>query len=144
MGLGSKVYVDSNIIIYIVEREPRYYTSLASLLAAAAQGQLQIVTSEISILECLVLPLRLGNQAMVNAYLQMFSQTDLVAVPVSRDVMIEAAVLRAQHVALRTPDAIHWATAKVEQADRLITNDQNLLRLAGAFAVDPSQLTLET
>lgn len=143
MGLGwvgKKIYLDSNIIIYIVEREPRYYANLAGMLAVAAQGQLQVITSDLSLLECLVLPLRVGNQAIINAYLQMFTQSDLICVPISRDVLTESAALRAQHPALRTPDAIHWATARIQRVDYLITNDQTLLRLAAGFAIPPDQL----
>lgn len=141
-SLGNTIYIDSNIIIYIVERAPRYYASLASLLSASAQGLARVITSELSVLECLVVPMRTGDQAMVSAYLQIFSQTDLSCIPINRDVLMEAAQLRAQYPALRTPDSIHWATARIEGADRLLTNDQNLLRLAAGFAIDPSQLTI--
>ena len=57
-NLAGTLYLDSNIIIYLVEQEPRYYPLLSSLLARANSGQIQLVSSELAILECLVIPLR--------------------------------------------------------------------------------------
>jgi hypothetical protein len=55
------VYVDANAIIYRVEAvQPYLYTS-APLWDALRAGHLQVITSELSLLEVLVKPLQLGN-----------------------------------------------------------------------------------
>ncbi len=48
-NLAGTLYLDSNIIIYLVEQEPRYYPVLSSLLARANSGQIQLVSSELAI-----------------------------------------------------------------------------------------------
>ena len=48
-NLAGTLYLDSNIIIYLVEQEPRYYPLLSSLLARANSGQIQLVSSELAI-----------------------------------------------------------------------------------------------
>jgi len=57
-SLSGTLYLDSNIIIYLVEQEPRYYPILSALLTKANAGEVQLICSELAILECLVVPLR--------------------------------------------------------------------------------------
>lgn len=45
--------------------------------------------------------------------------------------MARAARLRAEVLSLRTPDAIHVATAKVAGGDAFVTNDKGLCQVAG-------------
>lgn len=58
----------------------------------------------------------------------------LEVVPVSRDVLIEAARLRAV-ANLRLPDAIHGATATLTGCETFLTNDRRLLAIPGIDVV---------
>jgi predicted nucleic acid-binding protein len=49
--------------------------------------------------------------------------------PVSRDILIEAARLRAQHPTLKLPDAIHAASVIAYQSAYFISNDARFRQL---------------
>lgn len=122
------VYVDTAPIIYSVEENPEYSDLLLPLWEAAAKKTIKVVTSELSLLETLVLPLRNGDKDIANAYEDFLSGTDISLVAISFAVLREAAGIRATHN-LKTPDAIHAATAIHIGCKQLITNDMDLRRV---------------
>ena len=116
------VYVDAQILIYTVERFPAYIDALLPLWQASRTGQLEIVTSELSVLEVMVGPMQTGNQHLIDAYERLVTGTEIRLVPVDMTVLMAAARLRAE-TSLRTPDAIHAATAALANCETFITND---------------------
>jgi predicted nucleic acid-binding protein len=127
----GRVYVDSVVLIYSVERNPFYAGLLRRFWAAVAASAVEVVTSELSILETLVDPLRRDDVAVVAEYEEFFELPAAQLWPVDRQVLREAAELRASHRGLRTPDSIHAATASVGQCRSFFTNDRALARLPG-------------
>lgn len=119
---SGSVYVDAQIVIYTVERFPRYVDAVLPLWQASTAGQLEIVTSELSLLEVMVGPMKTGSQHLIDAYQELLTGTEIGLVPIDTQVLLEAARLRAK-TSLRTPDAIHAATAILAGCDTLITND---------------------
>lgn len=137
---GNSVYLDTNIWIYALEGFPAFAQELATLFQAIDQGQLAAVTSELSLSEVLVKPIQNGNTAQQDIYKQAISSTStLQVVPVQRDVLIEAATLRAT-VNLKLPDAIHAATAISTQCSTFLTNDQRFQVVSGFQTVLLSQV----
>ena len=88
------------------------------------------MTSELARLESLVLPLRSGNEKLVEAFNSYIDTACKDALELSRPVMEAAADLRARHGFLRTPDAIHLAAAIEGKCDVFLTNDHRLDRLS--------------
>jgi predicted nucleic acid-binding protein len=123
---GETVYVDAQVIIYTVEPHADYIHLLEPLWQAAKDGSIKVVSSELSLMETLILPIRAANTALQSAYEQVLTQGELTLLPVSDQVLREAAALRAQHASLRTPDAIHAATAVLHKCSLLVTNDLGL------------------
>jgi len=120
---GAKVYLDANILIYIVEKHPQWGGLLQTLLEAAHLRRLTLMTSHLSVLECLVIPTREQNNQLIQAYREHLFESDLVLLAITLDVIQTAVNLKASHVGLKTPDAIHLATAMLHQADLVLTND---------------------
>ena len=83
---------------------------------------MEIVTSQLSVLEVMTGPLKTGSQHLVDAYEELLMGTEIRLIPVDMQILRDAANLRAQ-ASLRTPDAIHAATAALVNCDLLITND---------------------
>jgi predicted nucleic acid-binding protein len=140
--IKGTLYLDSNIIIYIVEREPRSYPILSAILARANTGQIKLLSSELAILECLVVPLRNQDDELIRDYSNILLSSDIKLFPVSVDVLLEAARLRALNPRLRIPDAIHWATAILGQANYLLTNDADFLRFLGTLGLGIQDIQL--
>jgi predicted nucleic acid-binding protein len=126
---AGTVYVDANAIIYRVERIEPYLSASAPLWDALDQGTVQVETSELTLLEVLVKPLRDGNATLV-ALLRavLLGTAGLHCLPVSLQVLELAADLRAQY-GLKTPDAIHAATAQVLGCACFVTNDVGFRRV---------------
>lgn len=59
---GGSIYRDTSVVIYTVQRNPAYAAALRPLWEAVLAGKNQIVTSELTILECLVAPYRLNDK----------------------------------------------------------------------------------
>ena len=128
---GERIYLDTNIIIYAMEGYPEYVSSLSSLFAAIDEGKLVAVTSELTLAESLVKPMMDDNAHLQNIYLESIQSSDsLSVIPVNRQILIEAARLRAKSDMLNLPDTIHLATAHVHQCDFFLTNDKRLKALS--------------
>ncbi|MBV6417056.1 MAG: hypothetical protein CMLOHMNK_01689 [Steroidobacteraceae bacterium] len=127
----KRVLLDTSLWIYHFEAHPRFGTPADRILGDLEAGRFTGIASELMLLELTVLPLRQGRQDIADEYellLARFPNLDLV--PVSREILLEAAALRAAH-GLRTPDAVHLATAVVANASAIVTNDAAWPRLPG-------------
>ena len=124
----GEVYLDSSSLIYSVERHEPYLGLLAPVWQEAERGQLQLVSSELALAEVLVRPVRERNEELISRYQEVFASADVRLVPASRRTWEDAARLRADY-GLRTPDALHAATALQEHCDLFITNDADFRRV---------------
>lgn len=125
------IYLDTTVVIYAVELHQRYRPLLAPLWRDARLGRLMLVTSELTLLEALVTPIRAGNTRLQRGYDRMLCCSCVVARPISRAVLRLGAELRAAAPPLRTPDAIHVATAQLESCTTFLTNDRRLRGVPG-------------
>lgn len=106
-----------------------FVDELTRLFESFDEGNLRAVTSELTLAEVLVRPFIDGNTQRQTAYQQALQSSDVFeVVPVSRDILIEAARLRSV-ANLRLPDAIHGATARLTGCETFLTNDRRLLAI---------------
>ena len=128
--LGHRVYLDTNIFIYIVEGYELHATAIKALLAALDAGDIVAVTSELTLAEALVKPLRDENASTAVAYQKLLRPSaGLRTLPVSREILEEAAGIRAaNNVSLA--DAIHLSSYVNGDCDSFLTNDKSLKGVA--------------
>ena len=94
-----------------------------------------VVTSELTVMETLVKPFQTQDQALEAACRAvLFSTSDVLLVPVSRVILEQAARLRAS-TGLKTPDAVHAATALDAGCTLFVTNDAAFRRVTGLNVV---------
>jgi predicted nucleic acid-binding protein len=123
---GDYVYLDSNVFIYAVEGFEKYAALCSIILDSIEEMRTHAITSELTLAEVLVLPLKEGNGTAVAKYEGLIkSQYDLKLIPISRDILREAARLRAS-TGIKIPDAIHVATALAHGAEFIFTADRGL------------------
>jgi predicted nucleic acid-binding protein len=115
-------YIDANPIIYTVETHPVYGPLLQPLWQAALTRTIEVVSSELVLLETLVGPLKSGITQLERDYEQALLGTDMRLIPITQPILREAARLRAT-TRLRTPDALHAATALQAGCALFVTND---------------------
>jgi predicted nucleic acid-binding protein len=120
MGL---VYVDSCVLIYAMEQDPLFGEAARNCLASQLAQNLQLAISPMVQLECLVHPLARQQGELIiryQAWLQTFQWLSINDTTFAR-----ATELRASH-GLKTPDALHLATALQHGCVALISNDKRL------------------
>jgi predicted nucleic acid-binding protein len=117
------VYADAQVFIYSVECHPKYAPILRPLWESVASGRLEVVTSELTLLEALIGPLKKGDPVLEHDYELFFAGGGIRLFPITASVLREGARLRATLNSLRTPDAIHAATASSCHSTLVITND---------------------
>jgi predicted nucleic acid-binding protein len=128
---GSAVYLDANSFIYTVEHIEPYQTQLDSVWQLVQNGQLRVLTSELTLLEVLVKPLRDQRRDIEDAFREVLQRSpDVHLLPITLRIIERAAHLRAT-TNLKTPNAIHAATALEHDASQLITNDPAFRRVPG-------------
>ncbi|MEH2013433.1 type II toxin-antitoxin system VapC family toxin [Nostoc sp.] len=117
------IYIDTPVVIYSMEWNPDYYSLLQPLWLKFQTGEIQIISSELILMEALVLPLRNNDTFLINAYEELLLSQNMQLVPISQSILRQAANLRAT-TNLKTPDAIHAATALSVNCNQFITNDK--------------------
>lgn len=117
------VYLDTAPVIYSIEKHTDYSELLDPLWAASESGQVQIVSSELILLETLIGAIKRNDQQLIADYDRVLTASEMNLIPISVALLRDAARLRAT-INLKTPDAIHAATALDSGCVQLITNDR--------------------
>lgn len=123
------IYLDSCLVIYLVEEHVRWGETVAGLLDEKASRGFAV--SPLVKCECLVGPIRSGNATLHREYRELFDEFTLLPMP--EIVFLRAAELRA-HSRIKLPDALHLACAEYDRCDELWTNDDRLTRVSHALA----------
>ena len=127
---SGAVYLDANGFIYSVERTEPYRTLLEPMWQQARAGDFDIVSSELIVSETLVRPLREGNTVVEMFLRSLFNAHEVNLAPATRELWENAARIRAD-TGLKTPDALHAATALRTDCALFITNDTDFRRVQG-------------
>jgi predicted nucleic acid-binding protein len=122
------VYVDVNAVIYAVEKVETYASLLQPLWVKANRGELNIVTSELTWLESLTKPIRDGNTILEKLFRAFLSAREITMIPATLSIWEQAARLRG--LGLKTPDALHAATALASGCTMFLTNDAGFQRVS--------------
>ncbi len=136
MGMSVlHVYFDSCLVIYLVEEHPTFAPLVETRLASQAQTASVIIqVSELTEMECLVMPLRKRNLPLLDKFRQWFEKVKVLSF--EREIFRRAAQMRADFAALKTPDAIHLAAALHHGCNEFWTNDDRLSHIAPGLVKD--------
>ena len=130
LGEGP-VALDTVIFIYWIEENPAYLSQVEPLFRAVDRGEIEVVTSAITLLEVLVVPYRAGKVALADRYEQLLTRAaHLRLIDVDRQQLRAAAQIRAVH-GIRTPDALQLAAGLAARATTFVTNDRRLPSIPG-------------
>jgi predicted nucleic acid-binding protein len=126
MGKIADVYVDANILIYIVEGNKALASDLKQIVEALDAGVLQAVTSELTLAEVLIGPLRQRDPVLAETYRSLLRSSRVIrTVPVSAAILERSAAIRCNSMT-SLPDAIHLATAELAGCKYVLTEDRQL------------------
>ena len=126
----SAIYLDSCIVIYLIEGPDSFREVCYRALAAWKTDGVPLCFTGLTRLECRVSPMRKGQQQVLEEYDNFFNLPETRQLSISDHVFEIATELRAFQN-LKTADALHLATALHHGCTEFWTND---LRLKPAAA----------
>jgi predicted nucleic acid-binding protein len=117
------LYLDTNILIYLLERHERFSDIVAKKLDDfTSNGNGTLVTSVITVTEFLAATASSSLETLQRVPRLKFIELD--------EVLAEQAGLIKRQNHLQIGDAIHLATAMQAEAESFFTNDKRLARIA--------------
>jgi predicted nucleic acid-binding protein len=130
-----RIYLDTNIFVYAMERPKGMDPLIADLLVDILElkghgGPPPLATSALFLAEVLVVPYRENRGQLVADYEGLLTGTsDIDIVPITASILRSAARLRSKTSSIKLPDAIHLATATELECTHFLTADRELIRL---------------
>ena len=118
---NALVYLDASPLIYSAEKIQPYWSLLHPVWQAAQNGEITLLGSELLLLEVLVKPVEVGDSILEHTFRELLMAREIDLVPISMAILEQAVI--------KTPDAIHAATAVSTSCDLLLTNDADFRRL---------------
>jgi len=123
---GKKSLLDTNLFIYLFESHPDYQEKVAELIQHLDSIRCEIITSELTLAECLVKPFADKDVGSQDHYENNIKTSDFLKVmSVSRNTLIKAAELRGLYKN-KLPDSIHLASAIEHNCDVFVGNDKRI------------------
>lgn len=125
------VYLDSCIVIYLVEPHVEYSAIIRREILR--RGTVFFCVSPLVAMEVLVRPMRDRNEILTRRFHQYLAAQQMLSMS---DGVFEIALnLRVNH-GLKIPDALHLATAVIHGCSEFWTNDNRLITVAPKLAVN--------
>ena len=121
LGNGP-VYLDASAFIYSVERINPYRTLLEPMWHRAQSGRFTVVSSELVVSEILVRPLWEVMQSPNRYFVLLLGSNEVRLIAATRPLWEQTARLRAE-TGLKTPDALHAASAMQAGCTLFLTNE---------------------
>ncbi len=126
----ERLFLDTAPVIYLVEQNPRYDDVVRRIFRAIDEGSIIVVTSPITLAECLVVPYRSNSTAMERQYIERITRgRNTVFTSIDEHIARHSAQLRARYQ-LRLADALQAAVALQAGCDAILTNDTIFSRVA--------------
>ena len=139
-----RVYLDSNVFVAAFENVGAHSDHAWWIIHAIENGEIIGATSEMTLAEILVKPLEIGNTELAAGYEEMINTAPgFEVLPVRRDILVNAAGLRAQRSSIRLPDAVHIATASALSCSFFVSDDRRLPLPEGIKLLPVNPFTLD-
>lgn len=123
---GKSVGVDTSIFIYFIEKSPDYNKFLRDFFKMNENGDFEIVTSTITLLELLVMPFKQSRLDLGDKYKKILEKSGHIElINLNPEIAEISAKIKAKN-GIRTPDAIQIGTSIYCNTDYFFTNDRRL------------------
>lgn len=130
------ISLDTNIFIYALKKNDPKHEAAKNLLEQIKEVKPMAFISVLLIEEFLIHVYKQNREKDIPAILDFITLGGLCnVVDVNRQIAMSAAKLRALHTSLRTPDAIHLASATLAGAKVFITTDKRLPEKVGRLKI---------
>ncbi|MBI4038929.1 PIN domain-containing protein [Candidatus Daviesbacteria bacterium] len=133
---SSKISLDTNILISALKRNHPKNEAARELIEQIKKIKPFVFISVLVIEEYLIHVYKQKQEKQIPNILNFITLEGLCSViDVNRQIAMSAAKLRVMYLSLRTPDAIHLASAIESGAETFITTDRKIPRKIGKLTV---------
>jgi predicted nucleic acid-binding protein len=121
----ARVFWDTNLFIYLFERNAEWSPRVVELRRKMLARRDALLTSYLTIGEVIAKPKQLGNLMLEKSYLNFFSSGSVELVAFGMDAAKQYGDIRSRE-RIRPADAIQLACASAAGTDLFVTNDNRL------------------
>lgn len=127
--MGKIIGIDTALLIYLFEDSVDFADASAKIMKKVEDGKYSAIFSCIGMIELMTGPKKLGRIDLAHEYkVRLMEFPNLRIIGINENIVDIASTLRAKY-GIRTPDAIHIATAIDGGANSFITNDKLLQKI---------------
>jgi predicted nucleic acid-binding protein len=131
----TRILLDTAPVIYLVEKSPVYIGLLKRFLTLREEMSLTLITTPITLAECLIHPQKLGRDDLVTAYrTAIVESANTRFMNLGSEDAIEAGRLRSEYN-LPLADAFQAAVAVRSKCNAILTNDRQFARITEVRAI---------
>jgi predicted nucleic acid-binding protein len=120
---GQRVYVDTNIFIYFLERHDRYFEGVLPFFQLFNDGLSIAYTGDAVVAETLYKPYQINDTLRVSELKEFFNNDEFITVLPHSKKVFELAAELAPKRGMKLIDALHYATATLAGCKFMLTND---------------------
>ena len=136
----NRLFLDSAPVIYYIDMNPAYFAVIDGVFDWIESNSIRVVTSPVTLAECLVLPIRQNNRPQQQLFIDIITAQDTADfVEITSAIARNAAEIRARYN-LQLPDAFQIATALEAGCEAFLTNDVQLKRVTELKVLVVSEL----
>ena len=136
----NRLFLDSAPVIYYIDMNPAYFAVIDGVFDWIESNSIRVVTSPVTLAECLVLPIRQNNRPQQQLFIDIITAQDTADfVEITSAIARSAAEIRARYN-LQLPDAFQIATALETSCEAFLTNDAQLKRVTELKVLVVSEL----
>ena len=121
---GQRVYVDTNIFIYFLERHEVYFDAVLPFIMLLSDGQAIGYTGDAVVAETLYKPYQVDDAMRVSEFKEFFANDEFITVLPHSTRAFELAAELAPKRGMKLIDALHVATAALAGCKFILTNDR--------------------
>lgn len=115
---GSKVFIDTAPVIYLVEQNPEYFEQVSLFLADSIRSNVTLTTSVLTTAEVEIRPRKLGKKDLTSKF-EKTIRSLFEVYPITWEIAQISATLRAKYSSLRAIDSLQIACAIHNKCEEL-------------------------
>jgi len=120
---GQRVYIDTNIFVYFLERHEQYFEVVLPFFQLFNEGRSLAYTGDAAVAETLYKPYQVDDLLRVNEFKTFFSDDEFITVLPHTTKVFELTAEIAPKQRMKMIDALHYSTAIMAGCQFLLTND---------------------
>lgn len=128
---GQRVYLDTNIFIYFLDRHESYFDAVLPYIQLLSDGLAIGYTGDAVVAETLYRPYQAGDALRVSQFKEFFSNDEFITVLPHSTRAFELAAEIAPKQGMKLIDALHLATAVLAGCTYILTNDRGFTSIPG-------------